>query len=746
MGDAPRTTTPSESDDAGRPRDGTSPGASATMRATRTFARLAPVTSRGARLRSLLHGWRVRTHFLGHRIGQHLARITRDDHVYLVLLAAMVGVAAGAAAGLLLAWIEWVHRWFPSPGGDGLRRAAWVVALPTAGGVLVGLVRAGVRRFVPVRLVEGVPGVIEAVAVRRGEIRGVGAAVTGVGTGISIASGASVGHEGPSVAIGATVGSVLARFFGLRHRRRVALVGAGAAAGIAAAFNAPLAGVIFAVEIVFGSIRTFAPSSLHTFLPLIVAAVASTFTSYAVMGERSEFAVGGLPPPVPAEIVGYVALAAAAGVVGASFVRTVVAASRWIEERFGHAVWLPAAAGLCVGGLALAARNNEVLGPGAGTIGDSLHGALVWQVAAVLLLAKFLATVVSIAGGAFGGVFMPSLVLGGCVGTLVGTAMQTFLSGPSSGVESYALVGMGAVFAALMHAPLTPIVMIFELTRDYGIILPLMLACILAAFVSGRLGAEPFYRAILHAREVVLPDEREDHAIRRARITELAVPARRVLTPGAGLSEIEQALRDDPAATVFVVDDDGRVAGVVDGRRLARRVVRGELSDASTAADLADTNVPLLEPHDTIAGAILVFARSDLDALPVVDPDGRLVGVLRRADVLGRYADELLSREEGEIDLVTTDGIHEEVVLAAGVVLDHLVVPARLDGVTLADLDLRGRCGVLVVEWRRGDEHLPIDPRAPLRAGDVLSLVGRREGILATRRIEPPAACEPGDR
>ncbi len=723
------------------------PSPAASVRATRTFAAL-PRPGRGLRRAwaalSMLLTWRRIS--LGHRLGQQLARITRDDHVYLVLLAAFTGVLAGSSEAVLLAWIDWVHGVFPEPGGEGVLRFVLVVGLPTAGGLAVGALRHGLRRFVRVRVVEGPPGVIEAVAVHGGRIRGLGAPATGLGTGLSIAGGASVGHEGPSVAIGATVGSVLAGFFGMRRRRRTALVAAGAAAGIAAAFNAPLAGVIFAVEIVAGGAATCASSTLHTFLPLIVAAVASTFTSYGIMGERHEFAVSGLATPAPVEIVAYVVLAVVAGLLGAGFVRGVLAVSRWGARRLPLAL-MPALGGLGVGLLAWGAGMNEVLGPGAGAIGRALQSDLPWRAAAVLLGAKLVATALSLGLGAYGGVFMPSLVAGACLGTLVGSASTQVLGGDEATSVAYALVGMGAMFSALMHAPLTPIVMIFELTRDYAVILPLMLACILAAFVARRAGSEPFYRAVLHARGVVLPDEREDRGIRRARVASLVVPAPRVLTPMAPLSEVEAALQANKVGPVFVVAPDGAVVGVIDGRTLAQAVIGGAVSEHTTAADLADGAFSVLTPTDTVAGAIWAFARSDFDALPVADEAGRFVGIVRRADVLSRYADDLLAREEGALEVLTPEGVHEEVELAEGVILDHLVVPPRLDGATLAELDLRGRCGLLVVEWRRAERLLPVDPKAPLRAGDLLAVVGRREGILAARRIErrpPPHAAGSG--
>lgn len=678
---------------------------------------------------------------LGLQLGQRLADVVRDDHVFLIVMAAVVGITSGMASGALIAWIEYAIDLFPKP----YESSAWirwpaVVGVPVLGGLFAGALHLFNQRVLKQPLVGGIPGVIEAVAHKHGEIRGRQAVVTGLGTGITIGSGGSCGHEGPSVAVGAAVGSVLARFFGLRMRWHLAMVGAGCAGGLAAAFNAPLAGVVSTVEIVFGGAIGGNIGTMSVFVPLIVAAVAGTFTSHAIRGEHLTFAGIEHGDAMLAEMGFFIALAALAGVIGTLMGRSIIRVSQWFEALDLPGFVKPAIGALGVGLLA-ALVSNELLGAGHSTLSRALQGQLGWQLALALGALKLIATALTVGSGGFGGVFMPSLYVGGCLGTAVG-ALAHLALGP--GVEStgaYALVGMGAIFAATMQAPLTPIVMLFELTQDYEIILPLMLGCILAAFVARRIHPRSFFQDVLHHQGVILSHEAEVEVMKRGQVRDLMLPPTRVLTEGAGLEEIRKAALDADLRATFVVDDAGAVVGFVNGNLLARRMLTGEVRPDSTARELmGDLQLAFLYPTDTLAGAMLASARSGMELLPVVDHERRLVGVLRRGDLLAHYSDKVLGQQEEAVHLrASGSAVHgHEVGLGKGIILDHIVVGRRWAGSTLADLALRSRTGAIVMEWLRGEAVLPVDPQAPLRENDVLAVVGTREQILRARRLDAP--------
>jgi CIC family chloride channel protein len=689
------------------------------------FFKPLPVTGRVRRM------WNAFGLAMGHR----LAVVLRDDHIYMILMAAAVGIASGVAAGALLAWIEYAVGLFPQPEESGATlRIVVVIAVPVIGGLLAGALHMVARRFLGSAPTIGVPAVIEAIATRGGSLSGRGAVIVGVGTGLTIGSGGSCGHEGPSVAIGSAIGSVISRFFGLRLSRHMAMVGAGCAGGIAAAFNAPLAGVIFTVEVVFGGSIGGVVGTMSVFIPLIVAAVTATFTSHFIAGDNIAFGGYTHGNASIAELGFYVLLAVLAGVIGAVMNRIVLDVRRRFDNLERVPLWLKPALGALGVGILAAVVSNELLGPGHSTASRAVRGELVWEMALLLLALKIVVTALTVGSGGFGGVFMPSLYVGACLGTVVAALAAWVLGADMQDAGAYALVGMGAIFAGTMHAPLTPIVMLFELTHDYGVILPLMLACILSMVVSKRVYGMSFYKSVLEYRGIVLKHEAEGEVMKRGHVEDLMVPPAAVLTEGAGLEEIRRSTLVADLRSTFVVDAEGSVVGFINGDQLARRMLAGEINAESTARDLmGSSSLTLLYPSDTLAGAMLAFSRSNEDVLPVVDRTRRMKGVIRRSDLLAHYTDKVLGEQEEVVEVRAGGHAPLEVGLGKGLVIERVIVGRAWAGRTLAELDLRGKTGVSVLEWTRDEVVVAVDPRKPLREADELAVCGTREQVLALR-------------
>ncbi|PRQ08882.1 chloride channel protein [Enhygromyxa salina] len=676
---------------------------------------------------------------LGLRVGQRIAEAVGDDHLYLLMMAVLVGVASGATAGVLLLWIARAVELFPAV-GKAFPSFGWIylVLAPALGGLMVGALRVVARRYFG-DLAEGIPAVIEAVG-QQGQLKGRSGGVLGIGTGLTIASGGSVGHEGPTVAIGATVGSVVARFFGLRMRRQTTMVGAGCAAGLASAFNAPLAGVIFTVEVVFKRSVGGNVGTMSVFTPLIVAAVAGTFTSYAIFGERSELIAPGdvAGDRLLLEMIFFLALAVVAGLLSPLMSRVILWIGDLFERMKSLPQWIrPGLGGLGVGilGVVLFA---QLLGPGRGIVFDALNSELVWQIALQLALLKILATALTIGSGGMGGVFMPSLVIGACVGTVVHALAALVLGDGVSQPAAYALVGMGAYLGATLRAPLTPIVMIFELTGDYGLILPLMFACILSAFVAGRVEKDTLFDLTLRRRgsSRVLDTGDDIGVMQRGHVGDLMVLPDHMLRMSSSFEELQRAALVEDTPTLYLLDEHERVAGVIDSRALAARVLRGEVDHEASAGSMATNERPtLLVPDDTLAGAMLAFSRSGRDVLPVVDADRQLLGLLERTVLMTHYSEHVLEQRDAELALHSGAGLDHEVNLGLGVTLERVVVGRNWAGRSLIELDLRGQVNVQVLEWRRDDQLLTIDPKQPLREGDVLALAGNRDDLLAARWV-----------
>ena len=678
---------------------------------------------------------------LGLRLGQRIAAAVGDDHVYLLLMAVLVGVTSGATAGLLLLWIARAVELFPRM-GQAFPSFGWIylILAPAIGGLMVGTLRVVARRFFG-DLAEGIPAVIEAVG-QQGRLKGSSGGVLGVGTGLTIASGGSVGHEGPTVAIGATVGSVVGRFFGLRMRRQTTMLGAGCAAGLASAFNAPLAGVIFTVEVVFKRSVGGNVGTMSVFTPLIVAAVAGTFTSHAIFGKRVELIAPGnvAGDSLLLEMLFFLALAVLAGLLSPLMSRVILFCGDLFERIDRVPQWArPALGGLGVGLLG-ALLFTDLLGPGRQILFKALNSELVWEIAIGLALLKIVATALTIGSGGMGGVFMPSLVIGACVGTVVhALAALTLGEDVVSQPAAYALVGMGAYLGATLRAPLTPIVMIFELTGDYGLILPLMFACILSAFVAGRVEPDTLFDLTLRRRgsSRVLDANDEVGVMHRGHVGDLMLRPDHMLRLDSSFEEVQRAALVEETPTLYLLDDQERIAGVIDSRTLAARVLRGEIDPDAKAGAMVTTEQPtVLVPDDTLAGAMLAFARAGRDVLPVVDADRHLLGLIERTTLMAHYAEHVLEQRDAELQIHAGSGLDHEVNLGSGVTLERVTVGRAWAGHTLIELNLRGRVGVQVLEWRRDDQLLAIDPKVPLREGDVLALAGSRDNLLAARWLE----------
>jgi CIC family chloride channel protein len=210
-----------------------------------------------------------------------------------------------------------------------------------------------------------------------------------------------------------------------------------------------------------------------------------------------------------------------------------------------------------------------------------------------------------------------------------------------------------------------------------------------------------------------------------------------MLRLSSSFAEVQRAALMEETPTLYLLDDEERVAGVIDTRTLAARALRGEIDPEATAGELVTQEQPtLLVPDDTLAGAMLAFARSGRDVLPVVDADRRLLGLIERTTLMAHYAENVLEQRDAELQIHGDTGLDHEVNLGSGVTLERVTVGRAWAGRTLVQLDLRGRVNVQVLEWRRGDQLLTIDPKLPLREGDVLALAGSRENLLAARWLE----------
>ncbi len=666
-------------------------------------------------------------------VARYLRRIRSlfgGDDAYALLLAAIVGTATGLGAlGFRRLVQEVTHLSFGNASVlAGAAALPWPVRLmlPVAGMVAAWALTRWLAREA---IGHGVPEVMEAVSLRAGRIRPRVVLVKAAASAMTIGTGGSVGREGPIVQIGSGIGSTLAQALGLDTRRTKLFVACGAAAGIAATFNAPIAGVIFSVEIILGS------ASIKTFSPIVVSAVMATAVSRWFLGSDAAFAVPTYSLESPGELLDYVALGFVAGVMGVGFVRGLYGIEDFFKRLPGPAIVAPIVGGLLVGAIGLAMP--AVYGLGYDAIERELHGQMVFGVLLGMLVAKMLATSITLAGGGSGGVFAPSLFIGATLGGIAGIAANQANLWPTASPGAYALVGMAAVVAATTHAPLTAVIIIFELTGSYEIILPLMLASIIASVVSVLLQRDSIYTLKLARRGTHIGASTEATAIRGTPVLDIMAVVESTMHPSLPFDRVVARVVEHHAVYHYVVDDDGRLVGTISLVDVKNLLGVAELRHVANAHDIMSPVDLTVGTGDTISECLEQFSETEnLTELPVVDSDGVLRGVIRRRDILGLYNRKLLQTQDLGMMFVTKDSGAERrdyMELPSGYGVEGVLVPTAFVGKTLAELDLRKEHELLVVGIRRRDNGGVVcaapDPHAPLEEGTVLVVEGPKDRL-----------------
>lgn len=448
-------------------------------------------------------------------------------------------------------------------------------------------------------------------------------------TSATLACGIPLGREGPSVQVGGGIASMLGRWLGLSTEKVKALIPVGAAAAIAAAFNTPLAAVLFALEEIVGD--------LHA--PVLGSVVLASGTAWLVLrlllGNHPLFQVPQYKLGAPLELGIYALLGLLGGLLSAAFTKALTG----LRKRFlclpGKTVWFqPVAGGIVVGLMGLFVP--QVLGVGYGYVGEALNGNMAFKLMASLIVLKFVAVAVSYASGNAGGIFAPSLFLGAMLGGTLGGIAHHFLPQSTANSGAYALVGMGTLFAGIVRAPMTSVLMIFETTQDYAVIVPLMISNLISFFVSSRLQREPIYEVLAAQDGIHLPTRAVRERLARHQVQDVMQPAREGLS---GCMSVGDALAVMQASRF-------KAWPVCDGGRLIGMVSRTELENAAKEARsrvLAETvghgAFPHLHSDQPLSLALERMGETGLDRLPVVSRADvhQMEGVVTLNDVLGAY-------------------------------------------------------------------------------------------------------------
>jgi len=592
--------------------------------------------------------------------GEKLAGLARklqnkfqfSENASLIAISFVVGISTGLGA-VLFRWLILNFRDLFFGHGIG-----WLIPLiPMFGGLLVGPI---VYFFSVEAKGHGVPEVMAAVALKSGVIRPRVAVAKAVASAICIGSGGSAGREGPIVQIGAAIGSTIGQFFKLSGDRVKILVGCGAAAGISAVFNAPIAGVIFALEIILGDF------TIKTFSPVILSSVLSSVVSRTLLRDAPAFIVPPYELVSAYEIPFYIILGGLAGIVAMLFTKTLYMTEDFFDYKLKIPGYLkPAFGGLILGFAGLIAVKLNYAGfdhltapaifaDGYESVSSVLGGGGLWYTLLALIVLKILATNLTLGSGNSGGIFAPSLFLGAMTGGLFGIIVHSLFPTVTAHPGAYALVGMAAVVAGTTHATITSILIVFEMTKDYRIMLALMVACVFSTLIARRLLPASIYTLKLIRKGIKLSGGRDVNLLEVIKVSEIMLRDFKTVPMHTSLPSLMHYLEESSETTLPVVTPDGKLYGMISFQDMRQLLTKHEVDTLVIAADIATREIISITEDENLNQALEKFGIRDFDLLPVVDKDDprKIKGVVHKSYLLSYYNKRLMERmvREGRQD------------------------------------------------------------------------------------------------
>lgn len=566
-----------------------------------------------------------------------LARFRSSEIVSGLILATLVGVIAGFGAIVFRWLIKSFQSLFFGGGGAVLEFMGqyYIILLPAVGGLIVGLlVYFGAREAKG----HGVPEVMEAVVVRGGRIRPRVAVVKSLASSICIGSGGSAGREGPIVQIGSSFGSTLGQWLNLSDVWVKTLVACGAAGGISATFNTPIGGTFFALEIIMGQFVT------PRFGYVVISAVVADVISRIYLGVQPSFGVVPYTMVSYWEILSYVLLGVLSGLVAVGFVRLLYRCEDIFEAWHIPEYLKPAIGGIGMGLIGL--YSFDLFGVGYGDVywvssmsaDHALVGEIALQSLIILLILKVIATSLTLGSGGSGGIFAPSLFIGAMLGGAFGTIAHQLFPLHVAPSGAYSLVGMAAVFAGAAWAPITAIIILFEMTMDYKIILPLMIAVVISTVVSRRLSRGNIYTLKLMRRGINITALDQTSPMRRVTVGQAMTYNYPTVPPTMPVSELMNELQRTGYHGLPVVDEEGNLCGVVTPSDVEAAMSRGEPHNM-TVGNISSKSLIVAYPDEYLHDVLVKLGAREVGRIPVVDRNNprRLLGMLQRPDIIRAY-------------------------------------------------------------------------------------------------------------
>ena len=662
------------------------------------------------------------------------------EHTFMIVVAIIIGVLAGFSAIGIREMIKFFSEIsFPGPGNvlQNIIATPWylIIIIPVVGGLIVGPI---IYYLAPEAKGHGVPEVMQAILLKGGQIRGRVAFVKAVASAISIGTGGSVGREGPIIQIGSSLGSFVGQFLRVSPKRLKTLVGCGAAAGIAAAFNAPIAGALFAVEIV---LMDFAVAQ---FSPIVISSVMATLISHTFQGNFAAFIVPKYQLASPVELGFYFILGAASGLIAFFFIKTLY----YFEELFDNKIKIPeyfkpALGGIGIGIIALVFP--QIMGVGYDSINIALTGQMIWYFAIALIFMKILATSLTLGSGGSGGIFAPSLFMGAMLGYFFGTFVHSYFPTITASPGAYALVAMGGLVAGTTRAPITAIIIVFELTNDYRIILPLMITCIISMIISSKLSRESIYTLKLVLRNIGLKEGMETNVMESIYVKDVYRKEFETINVNDNFSQIVNRVIRGKEADFPVINSEGQVIGMISIHDIKDYLYEKEsLQNLLIAGDISNPNFETLLLEDHCQIALDKLRKSSFGGLPVIDNvnSKKLIGIIWRKDIQDAYDREIEKREltSNLASLITMKEDEPMVHFMEGYSIIEIASPKIFVGKSIRELNIRSEYGVDVLSIKindKGKEKINAIPSPDyvIKKEDTLIIAGEIKNINFVRNL-----------
>ncbi len=658
----------------------------------------------------------------------------------MIFLAIIIGTIAGFAAVGIRMLIEWISD-TSFPGNltllENLIALPWYYKLivPAIGGLIVGPI---IYFLAPEAKGHGVPEVMAAMIQKGGRIRSRVALIKALASSITIGTGGAAGREGPIIQIGSSIGSTVGQISNSPVRRMKTLVACGAAAGIAAAFNAPIAGILFALELL---LMDFSADKL---IPVAIASVISTTISRNIEGNFAAFITPQYSLVSPYELIFYSLLGLAAGIVSFFFIKTLYFSEELFDEKLKIPGYIkPAIGGLILGGIGI--FFPQVLGMSYDSMNLALQGKILIFTSFILIFIKIIATSVTLGSGSSGGIFAPSLFMGAMLGSMFGGILNIFFPEITANNGAYALVAMAGLVAGTTRAPITAFIIVFEMTANYQIILPLVIVCVISTLVSAKLSRESIYTLKLVLRNINIKDGIEINVMESLLIKDIYRKDSVSININDNLEDIIDKSVRYSNQVLPVINSEGIYEGVItiiDFLHLFKH--REQLSELIIAKDIMNSKVIPLVPDDNGLTAIERMKVHGINGIPVINnrEEKKLIGIIWSSDIHNQYLKEterieLVSKLTSSIKVKSKES---QITFQIGYIATEIPVPEIFIGKNIAELEIRKNFGIEILAIKsveEGKETFTAFPKSDYRfkKSDRLNIAGLEKNVNILKNI-----------